>query len=200
LIGIGIWLVLPGHWPAVARALAAWNVGVWSYLVSVCWLVVRASPEKVRRIAELEDNGAAAVLCAMSLAAIISLAAIVLELATSKQLLFSERLGRYAFTCATLVGSWLLVGMLFTFHYAGMFYRPVAGKQPLAFPDKESNPDYWDFLYFSFNIAVAVQTSDVIVMTRGMRKVVLAQSILAFFFNAAILGLSINIAAGLVGS
>jgi uncharacterized membrane protein len=34
-------------------------------------------------------------------------------------------------------------------------------------------------------------------MTRPLRKVVLAQSILSFFFNAAILGFSINIAAGL---
>ena len=53
---------------------------------------------------------------------------------------------------------------------------------------------------FSFTIAVAAQTSDVIVMSRSMRKVVLAQSVLSFLFNVAILGLSINIAAGLVGS
>jgi uncharacterized membrane protein len=33
-----------------------------------------------------------------------------------------------------------------------------------------------------------------------MRKVVLAQSILSFFFNVAVIGLSINIAASLVGS
>jgi len=33
-----------------------------------------------------------------------------------------------------------------------------------------------------------------------MRKIALAQSILSFFFNLAILGLSINIAASLVGA
>lgn len=33
-----------------------------------------------------------------------------------------------------------------------------------------------------------------------MRKVVLAQSILSFMFNVAIIGLSINIAASLVGT
>jgi len=35
-------------------------------------------------------------------------------------------------------------------------------------------------------------------MTRPMRKIVLAQSVLSFVFNVAIVGLSINIAASLV--
>ena len=43
-----------------------------------------------------------------------------------------------------------------------------------------------------------MQTSDVGVATRGMRKVVLAQSLIGFLFNTAILGFSINIAAGLI--
>jgi uncharacterized membrane protein len=33
-----------------------------------------------------------------------------------------------------------------------------------------------------------------------MRRMVLAQSVLSFLFNAAIIGLSINVAAGLLGS
>ena len=200
VIGIVVGLVLPAQWQPLTRALTAWNVGVWSYLLSIGVLVMRASHVRVRTIAEQEDNSAAAVLAVLSIAALISLAAIVFELATSRNLALSERLGRYAFTAATVFGSWLLVGMLFTFHYAHMFYRTRADSRTLVFPEKEPNPDYWDFLYFSFTIAVAAQTSDVIIMSRPMRKVVLAQSILSFLFNAAILGLSINIAASLVGS
>ena len=41
--------------------------------------------------------------------------------------------------------------------------------------------------------------ADVNVMTRSMRKVVTAQTVLSFLFNAAILSFSINIAAGLIG-
>jgi uncharacterized membrane protein len=37
-------------------------------------------------------------------------------------------------------------------------------------------------------------------MTRTMRKLVLGHSVLAFFFNVLILGLSVNIAASLVNS
>jgi uncharacterized membrane protein len=198
LIGIGAGLAVPGSWPGITRALAGWNIGVWAYLISVAWLVIRAKPDKIRAIADQEDNSAAAVLAVMSIAAIISMAAIVLELATSRQLAAGDRLLRYGFTALTVTGAWLLVGVLFTFHYAHSFYQSPAERRPLLFPEREANPDYWDFLYFSFTIAVAAQTSDVMVTTRGMRKVVLAQSILSFLFNVTILGLSINIAASLV--
>jgi uncharacterized membrane protein len=45
---------------------------------------------------------------------------------------------------------------------------------------------------------VAAQTSDVSVLTTPMRKAVLAQSVLVFLFNLAIIGLSINVAAGVL--
>lgn len=106
----------------------------------------------------------------------------------------------YVFTASTILGSWCLLAVLFTFHYARIFYGSSSKLPALSFPDKEQAPNYWDFLYFSVTIAVAAQTSDVQVMTRAMRKAVLAQSVLSFLFNVAILGLSINIAAGLIGS
>ena len=69
---------------------------------------------------------------------------------------------------------------------------------PLSFPN-EDLPDYWNFLYFSFTVAVAAQTSDVAIASRNTHKVVLLQSILSFIFNVAIIGLCINIAASLIG-
>lgn len=200
IAGIVVGLVLPLQWNTVTRALISWNVTVWSYLVLMAWLMMRASHSKVRMIAEQEDKSAVIILAIMSVAALVSLAAIVLELSTVKNLDLSNRLAHYAFTAATVFGSWLLVGTLFTFHYARLYYRSPLTLRALRFPENETNPDYWDFLYFSFTIGVAAQTSDISVMNRSMRKTVLAQSILSFLFNAAILGLTINIAASLVGS
>jgi uncharacterized membrane protein len=198
--GIATGLALPAQWSPITRALIGWNLTVWSYLLLMGWLMMRASHARVRAIAEQEDESAVAVLAIMSFAAIASLAAIILELSTVKDLSLSHRLMRYAFTGSTIFGSWCLVGAIFTFHYALLFYQSPFEQRALRFPDNEQNPNYWDFLYFSFTIAVAVQTSDVSVMTRSMRKTVLAQSILSFLFNAAILGFSINIAAGLLAS
>ena len=201
-IGAGVvaGLALPLQWSPVTRALIGWNITVWFYLCLMAWLMMRASHARVRTIAEQEDRGAVVILAAMSIAAIGSLAAIILELSTVKSLSFSNRLAHYAFTGSTIFGSWCLVATLFTFHYARIFYRSPVELRALRFPDNEQNPDYWDFLYFSFTIAVAAQTSDVSVMSRSMRKTVLAQSVLCFLFNVAIIGLSINIADSLVGS
>lgn len=200
LVGCIVASALPTQWRFITRTLVAWNVAVWSYLLIMGWLMAHATHAKVRKIAEQEEKGALTVLIILSFAATVSLAAVIVELTTSKGLPGELRLLHYLFAGATVLGSWCLVGVIFTFHYAYLFYRAPAHQRPLRFPCDEENPDYWDFLYFSFTIAVAAQTSDVVVITRSMRKVVLAQSILGFFYNVAIVGFSVNIAAGVVGA
>ena len=127
-----------------------------------------------------------------------SMVAISSELASLRTMPANERGLHYAFVVVTLVGSWFLVGTLFCFHYAHLYYNARGRQRPLAFPGGETQPDYWDFLYFSFTIAVAAQTSDVAVQSPGMRKLVLGQSVLSFFFNLLILGLFVNMAASLM--
>jgi len=180
-----------------SKCLIAWNVAGWVYMLLIMIRTFRSSAEDVRRIAEVEDENAGWVLMMVCIAAIASLAAIVLELAGIKDMSASDKALHYAFTGFTIVGSWLLTGVIFSLHYARMFYTWDGEDAALRFADNEQNPDYWDFLYFSFTISVAVQTSDVGVATRSLRKVVLAQSLIGFLFNTSILGFSINIAAGL---
>jgi uncharacterized membrane protein len=198
LLGVVVALLLPHSERMLTRALIAWNAAVWAYLITMMWLMARADHRKVRKIAGQQDESAGLVLFALSVAAVLSLSAIIFELSQVPHLATNERALRYGFTAMTVGGSWFLVGVLFCFHYAHMFYRCPPNALPLRFPDELAEPDYWDFLYFSFTVAVAVQTSDVAVLSRPMRKLVLAQSVLSFFFNLAILGLSINIAAGLL--
>lgn len=198
-LGIAVAFSLPSDWYVVTRALTGWNVAVWLYLCLMAWLMTHANHARIRKIADQEDEGAVAVLIILSTAAALSLVAIVFELATAKALPFGSKMGHYAFTGLTILGSWLLVGVIFTVHYAHAYYRSAPNVRGLRFPGNEINPDYWDFLYFSFTIVAAAQTSDVIVTTRSMRKAVLAQTILSFLFNAAIIGMSINIAAGVIG-
>ena len=198
VVGVVAAMLLPDRLGLVSRVLIGWNVMTWSYLASIGWLMARFDHEQVRATAQQEDRTALAVLAIMSTASVASIAAIVLELSNARSVGFSERIFHYLLTGATIAGSWLLVGVLFTFHYAVIFYKSPQDARALGFPDHEADPDYWDFLYFAFTISVAAQTSDIAVLSRSMRKAVLAQSILSFFFNAAILGLSINIAASAV--
>ncbi len=200
LITIIVSFATPDSWHLVTRALTGWNVAVWANLLHMGWRMVTSSHARVKAIAEREDAGAGTVLAILSIAAPLSLLAIILELTSAKGLSGTDQLFHYVFTGITVLGSWLLLGGIYTLHYARLYYQSPVKSRALRFPDAELNPDYWDFLYFSFTIAVAAQTSDVTVMSSGMRKAVLVQSVLSFFFNAAIIGLSINIAAGLIGN
>ncbi|WP_259756412.1 DUF1345 domain-containing protein [Pseudomonas sp. GCEP-101] len=183
----------------MTRVLLGWNCMAWLYVLLIGWLALRAEPADVRRLAEIEDENAEAVLVLVTVAAVASLGAIIVELATAGDAGGSDRIIRYAFTASTVFGSWFLIGVTFTMHYARQFYSTDAAQPVLRFPEGEQNPDYWDFLYFAFTLSVAVQTSDVEVASRAMRKVVLAHSVIGFLFNTAILGLAINMGAGLVG-
>jgi uncharacterized membrane protein len=198
LFGAVVAWIEPNTMEFATRGLVAWNAAVWSYLVGMMWVISGADHRKVRAIADKQDENAGVVLVTLLVAAVVSLCAIFFELAGLEDAKGATRALSYALTVLTLFGSWLLVGMLFCFHYAHLYYLSGTKGLPLKFPDGEKEPDYWDFLYFSFTISVAVQTSDISVMTRGMRKLVLGHSVLNFFFNLAILGLSINIAAGLI--
>jgi uncharacterized membrane protein len=208
LLGVVALLITPEHWRVVTRLLLAWNVTVWSYLLLILLLMRDASHHTIRALAQQEDKRAPVVLLIMSLAALASLLAIVWELAGLAEQKLFLRLAHQALTVATLLGSWLLLGVLFTLHYARFYYQSSAEHRPLKFlshhdladPNSTHNehPNYWDFLYFSFTISVAAQTADVAIYSRALRKVVLGHAVLCFFFNFAILGLSINIAAGLL--
>ncbi|HMA06847.1 MAG TPA: DUF1345 domain-containing protein [Ramlibacter sp.] len=198
--GLLVWLVLPPQWTPVTRALVAWNVAVWPYIASIGWLMLRATPARVRTIAEQENASSATLVAVMSSAAVLSLVAIVAELSRAGGSGHSLFFG-FALPLLTVSGSWFLVGVIYTFHYAHMYYEVRSDTaRPLRFPEGLDAPTYLDFLYFSFTISAAAQTSDVTVMSSSMRGAVVAQSVLSFFFNVAILGLSINIAAGVVGA
>ncbi|MDR2308221.1 MAG: DUF1345 domain-containing protein [Paucimonas sp.] len=194
---LGGWLIPAGD--TLQHVLTGWNLGVWLYVFLVLWLSWRAGPDKVRRTARIEDENAALVLVTVSVAAIASLVAVTQQLVSSRGLQGSALHLHYLYTGLTVAGSWLLIGCIFSLHYARLFYTSDREHPPLRFADGERTPDYWDFHYFSFTISVAVQTSDVGVGGRSMRRVVLAHSLVGFVFNTAILGFTINIAAGLLG-
>lgn len=199
-IGVAAGFVLPSSWASMTRVLTAWDIAVWLYLITMAAMMLRASPHKVKTMAARQDERAAMVLLGLSIASVMSLAAIVSQLSFIKDMSADQRSLHYCLTILTLLGSWFLVGTLFCYHYAHLYYRAPSDCRPLKFPDNQQQPDYWDFLYFSFTISVAAQTSDVTVQTRKMRRLVLGQSVLCFLFNLVVLGLSINIAAGLINN
>ncbi len=197
LLGIVVGIFVPGHWSAIERPLLGWNATVWCYLVLLWWMMVREKYEGLRGMGDREDESAVIVLLSVTFVTLASIAAIVFELSTTKGATGDAQKSLHIIlSTITLLGGWLLVPTVFTIHYARMYFVSGDHAPVFRFPEEKVRPDYLDFAYFSFTIAVASQTSDVAVASSQARRFTLLQSVLAYFFNLAIMGLSINVAAG----
>ena len=197
-VGTAAALLAPGAYSLVTRALLGWNVAVWLYLGLIGLMMVQADHVRLRRVAIAHAEGAGTVLAIMVVASAVSLLGIVAELTAAKLSGGHHALPHLAFALTTVCGAWLLIPTVFTLTYASLYYRAEQGAG-LNFPgaDDAFRPNYGDFIYFSFTIAVASQTADVSVTTSPMRRLVLLQSVLSFAFNTAILAFTINLAASM---
>ena len=203
--GIIVGLVLPGEWWVNTRVLLGWNSGAFLYFILAGTMILTSSHEKISQRAENQDEGRFAILILTILAAAMAIGAIIAQLGTVKDLKGLEKDLHIALAAVTIVSAWALIHLMFALHYAHEFVmeraangaRPAKGRGGLIFPGPEA-PDYVDFLYFSYVIGVASQTADVEISSPSMRSIALVHGVLAFFFNSAVLALTINIAAGLI--
>jgi uncharacterized membrane protein len=99
---------------------------------------------------------------------------------------------------AGVILAWLLTHITYSLHYAKLYYCETGAadancfRKGLAFPGNNDVVDYWDFVYYSFTIAMCFQTSDVTVTSPDMRRMTIFHAIVSYFFALAILGLLLN--------
>ena len=182
---------------APTRFLLAWDCGIILHLVLIAWMMARSDHAGMQRRADEEDAGAIAVLVLMIVGSLASLVAIGAELRGLKDVSGTAAVERLSLVGTTILFSWLFVHTMFALHYAHDYYAGEDDRKGLKFPGKHA-PDYWDFMYFSFNLGAAAQTSDVAVEAPRLRRFVLAHTILSFLFNTTVLALAINVGASLL--
>lgn len=200
LVMVAVFAALPGEWRLTTRLLLAWDAGVLLNLVLTWTMMARSGVVRMRaRAAVIEDEGALAALVLSVAVSVASLGAIAAELSGIHGGVGEGPGLRLALAGATILCSWFFVHTIFALHYAHDYYGGEKGdRRGLAFPKPDREPDYWDFLYFSFTIGAASQTSDVTIVEHRMRRFVLAHTILSFLFNTTILALAINVGASLL--
>lgn len=199
LAGVICFFALPPALGYLQRLLIGWNVMAWLYLFFMWFRMLRTEVRDIPHIAKMQDESAGMVLGMVILGCLVSILAILIELTSLKHLSGTPRVLHLMLTGATLVVSWALLPTSFALHYAHHHYlHRSKDVTPMIFPEKPVEPGYWDFLYFSFTIAVASQTADVATGTTDMRQIALLHSVISFVFNLAILGLSVNVGAGLL--
>jgi uncharacterized membrane protein len=183
------------------RAVIGWDVGAMVFLALLLTMMAGATPAVMRHRALQEDEARWVFLALMAGAAFFSLFAILGIMPEAKKAGGWEMAGLSLLGAVTILLSWLVAHSVFAVHYAHEFFYEIAQQEApgLEFPGVEDNRgklDYWDFCYFAFVVGMTAQVSDVQVRTRHWRRMVLAHGIVSFLFNAAILGLSINLLAG----
>jgi uncharacterized membrane protein len=187
----------PWDWAITTRLLVGWDVGVGLYLVLALRMMTVAQVRHIRLRARMQDEGQYTILALTAAAALASLGAIVVLLGTTGGT--DRQPGHLALAIVTILLSWSFTHIMFALHYAHEFYDENGGKGGgLNFPGELQEPDYWDFVYFSFVIGMTSQVSDVAVTCRPIRHTVAAHGIISFIFNAALLALTVNIAASAI--
>ena len=202
MCGLLAWLaLLPAELAAVTRSLLAFDIGVAVYLLLIGLLMRQAGHETVQQRSQQEDEGGGSILLLTVCAAGVSLWAIFGELGISQTVDGRARTLHILLAVSTIILSWLFIHVMFALHYAGLYYRNVAAGQPpcLLFPDRRPTPDYGDFVYFACIIGTSAQTADVSFASSAARRIGLLHSVLAFFYNTAVLALLVNMASGLLG-
>ncbi len=203
LVGAASFVAMPQSWPLMIRASAAWDLSGLTYLFFAFRLILTCGATRIKARASRRDDSRLVILTLILLAITASFAAIAGLIVEAKLPTTEgpEKLLLAGLAVITLMISWTVTQVAFAIHYAHDYYRPDPGSDAgygLSFPNCEE-PDYWDFLYFSTSIGATSQTSDTSIKSRALRRLVTLHSAVAFFFNTAVLALTVNIAASLAG-
>ena len=190
VVGLAAGIVLG----TVAGVLAGWAAAALTSVVWVLLLTWRMDAAQTRAHATAEDPGRRTARTIAVLGSVASLGAVaaVLVQTRSADAVGAMVLGGIA--VVAVAASWALIQVDYMLRYAHLYYAdPVGG---IDFTPGE-DPSYSDFVYFAVGIGMTYQVSDNDVRANGMRRVVVAQSLLAYLFGAVILATVINLVTSL---
>jgi uncharacterized membrane protein len=175
------------HW------MSAWLTFSFTHLFFSWTTILSCNVSDIKKIAKAQDSGRTVLSLFVLLATGISLIAILLLYVSGGEKSGSALFTHVLMTLLSVGTAWAMVHTTFMFKYAHLYYTDGG----LDFPG-ESNPNYMDFVYFSFVIGTTFQVSDVSISSSRIRRTAFIHGVLSFSFNTIILALSINIIASLL--
>jgi uncharacterized membrane protein len=196
MVAAPAWLRGTVRWVAAYDALAV-------VLLAFDWLfALRNDALHTEHRASQEDPGRNVVLVLLLLSVAAGLAAAIVILGKGAAVPQSDRPLALAFGVLAVVLGWFLIHSTFIFRYAHLYYydsdKDGTAQGGLNFPGT-TQPDDYDFAYYSFVIGMTCQVSDVAITDPGVRSLTLFHALLSFGYNTAILALGVNLASGLLG-
>lgn len=200
--GAAAWLA--GAWlaPALAVTIGA-DVFFALYLVLALGSIRRLTADFLKHNADSEDEPVwviFSITLATAIVAIVSLFVLINRKTSAGPIALG-------LTLASLPLGWFTIHTMAALHYAHLYWqRPTArqaGKETIEKPRRglefpgTMEPGGLDFLYFAFVIAMAAQTSDVVISHPYLRFTCLIHSIVSFIFNTVLVAAAVNVVVSL---
>lgn len=180
--------------------LSGWDAAALTFLVAVWPVIVRTDGPRTEHLATREDVNRDSAGLLLLLACGASLVAVSFALVLAKEETGADRVLLLTVATLTVVVSWTVVNTVFTLRYAHLYYRSPAPATGIDFGQTDTGtdrPDYRDFAYLAFTIGMTYQVSDTTLRDRRIRRTVLLQAVIAYFFGVVIVAAGVNAIAGL---
>lgn len=196
VVGVVAWRGLSLVIDMDSAALVAWDLAMACWLALAALSMARANAAETLVISQHAEPSSRNMLLVAIATSLIALWASVVLASRNGDRTPIEQVIHVAIGVLAVALAWLMLHTQYALHYAQTYYDELASdttstasdaiavvpfRKGLAFPDAEI-VDYWDFIYYSFTIAMCYQTSDVTVTTPSMRRLTIGHSVIAFFF------------------
>jgi uncharacterized membrane protein len=181
-----------------SRIVLAWDTGVAILLTLLAVMMWRTEPHETLKRARKEETSSILILLVTILTVAGALVDIGYGLPESKTMSRNLRIFAISQSVIGVFLAWLLLHIMYSLHYAKLYYGEVddndanAFRKGFVFPGNKDVVDYWDFVYYSFTIAMCFQTSDVTITSPYMRRLTIFHATVAYLFAMAILGLLLD--------
>lgn len=189
-IGVTAGLLVAPFLGLAAGLLAGWSGFAVTSVVWVALLIWPMDAAQTRDHATGEDPGRSLARLVALIGSGASLGAVTIVLIQTQRTSELESYLLAAIAVVSVAASWVLIQTDYMLRVAHIYYGdPVGG---IDF-NQEGDPSYTDFAYFSLGIGMGYQVGDSAVRTNEIRRLVIAQSLLAYLFGAVIIGTVVNL-------
>lgn len=203
LVRVAVCVAVGAAAAAVAATVTPWEVWIligWDAVAATfcAWVAIDVhgdDADATRGRATHEDDSRTAADLILIAASAASLLGVGLALLQASNETGVPRALTVGLAVATVVVSWLAVQTVFTLRYAHLYYLDSGG---IDFHGDDA-PHYRDFAYVAFTLGMTYQVSDTNLTSKQIRSTALRHALISYVFGIAVIAITINVVAGLLG-
>ena len=177
---LGLAAGLLAGWAALAVTASVW-------IVLIIWPMDAA---RTRANAIAEDPGRPVARIVSVVGSLASLGAVGIVLIQTSDTTEVESYLLAGIAVVSVAASWTFIQVDYTLRVARIYYADPTGG--IDFNQRE-DPMYTDFAYFALGVGMGYQVGDTNVQTNQIRRLVIAQALLAYLFGTVIIGTVVNL-------